>query len=424
MAANPEDAPESVKIGGTLLTTVGRRSAALDAEDTVLDLLLRESLVEDGPARPRHALPAEIPGWPPWRNRLRSIFRFPWRSKAGRVYSAFSNLIILLAVLTMILETVPSLRWPGKKSAEVFFILDLTWTVLFTVELLVNCSVMASWREFFSWWTLVDFLSCVPFYATLIIAAATSSSDYAKNVPLADGLRLLRLFRIIRLVKIAQHNVTIRLLWIALWQSRQGVIALLVGIPLLTIFFGTATYYLESFACYMNDQGEWVYYTSGQVSSFQSAIDGIWLSIETISTVGYGDMVPQTWQGRSLTYVEIVLAMIIVAFPLTIISSSYSTVFEQYRLRAKALRDARNGTLKHVEPNALNGSKPEPTPDCEAKPPPFPASMDIRLHLSSAADWAAATRFLLDLQASTGIRCELSGPAAPLLPGDATFPGP
>lgn len=375
------------------------KQAADNVRDAVIDQLEDEPLLDDlvGKHSPKRRVPVQVPGWPQWRNRLRLVIQFPSKTKLGSLLQIFFRTIVLLSVLSMIVETIPGVRWPPEKAYKAINALDATWTAVFTLELFLHFMTMTSWKyEFFTWWTFVDVMSCLPYYLTLIVIYSVPDPD--KNVAAVDALRLLRLFRIIRLAKLGNHNTTMRLLYIALANSSQGILSLLIGIPLLTIFWGMVFYTLESFSCYMNDYGEWRYKDTDALSPFQSALDGIWFAIETLSTVGFGDIVVATWQGRAATYLAILSSMFILAFPLAIINAAYTTVLDRYRERTEKAKLSDTVTLATL--NIGNLEKLDQS------------CMDVRVYLGGNQDYSVLTKALLELQ-KTGLQVEVLSAVAP-----------
>lgn len=262
----------------------------LRREDLVRDAVLNElseeplvdSLTGEAPEPSEiHHLPVRVKRWPRWRNRLRLYMLFPHRSKLGRALQWAFRSFVICSVITLIAETLPFARTdPSEVTNRTFYALDMLWSASFTLEFLLRCISMASWRyEFASWWTLVDFLSSIPFYVQLIVANVTRSYDGTDNLALRDGIRLLRLFRVVRLFKLGHHNTTMQLLLASLSSSKQGISTLFIGFPLLSVFWGSVFYYFESLSCYQGKDGLWYYHGNDKLSSFQSILDGIWFAM-------------------------------------------------------------------------------------------------------------------------------------------------
>ncbi|KAJ3226284.1 hypothetical protein HDU81_007380 [Chytriomyces hyalinus] len=200
-------------------------------------------------------------------------------------------------------------------------------------------------------WIFVDLIATLPFLIeTIVLGANTVSVNgtfddmlikmYSWNNT-SDWFAILRLLRTLRLTKIGQKSAKVRLLWRAITNSMDGILMLLVALPMFLIFMSFYLFYAEQF--FSNVVGGVWYYQDGTKAVFQSVADAMWLLMATVTTTGYGDIVPKTALGKLTLGIAMFLSLFIVAFPLTLITMQYShharLFSEQKRAHAEAIRE-------------------------------------------------------------------------------------
>ncbi|KAJ3356635.1 Potassium voltage-gated channel sub G member 1 [Entophlyctis luteolus] len=215
-------------------------------------------------------------------------------------------------------------------------------------------------------WLLIDVLATLPF---LLEVAIYSAETFPKGESFTDLLhrmyswngspefiRVIRLFRVLRLFKIGQKSGRVRVIWKAVVNSADGIFLLFMIVPLFVIFFSFLLFYIELAQATVVD-GVW-YYSNGDVSPFQSVADCFWLVIVTLTTVGYGDLVPVTSGGKVLLAVRAYSAQI--AF--TQFLGGYAMINGASELRARAgskatdiLFQRPSSTFQHID-NENEGS--------------------------------------------------------------------
>ncbi|KAI9340806.1 hypothetical protein DFJ73DRAFT_844556 [Zopfochytrium polystomum] len=260
--------------------------------------------------------------------------------------TAFS-VALLVSIALLCVGTIPAVAADPYLRA-VFFVLNFISILIFSAELAIDCIVFRG-----PWSALVlepvfiiDFLAIFPFYLEVLIAIVLGH-DIITSVGSVSGLavlRVLRLFRILRLLKVVERSEKLRLLGTAVLASSDGIAVLFLVSPLLVCFFGTLTFYAEQTDEYFKD-GVW-YYSDGTVSPFQSIPDCFWLTIVTLTTVGYGDVAPRTTAGRLVSAANALIALIFLAFPLTIITSQYSKLITDAEARAKRKKEKKAAAAK------------------------------------------------------------------------------
>jgi voltage-gated potassium channel len=227
----------------------------------------------------------EMPARAAWREKLRIII-FEADTREGKAFDVALLIAIVLSVLVVMLESVVEIRdgfGPELRAVEWVF------TLLFTVEYVLRLvSVPHPWHYARSFFGIVDLLAVAPTYLSLVVPGAQS-------LLVIRALRLLRIFRVFKLGRfLGEADV----LTTALRNSRYKV----------TIFLG-------SVLCLVTILGSAMYLIEGEESGFTSIPVSVYWAIVTMTTVGYGDIAPQTVVGRALAAAVMILGYAIIAVP-------------------------------------------------------------------------------------------------------------
>jgi voltage-gated potassium channel len=233
-----------------------------------------------------------------WRHRLHEVI-FEADTPAGKAFDVALILAIVASVAAVMLDSVA-----GVRGAYGPFLLAVEWffTLLFTVEYLLRLfSVRRPIRYATSFFGVVDLLSVVPTYLSLLVPG----SRYLLVI------RLLRVLRIFRIFKLAQYLGEIRHLSRALRASRRKITVFLATVLTLVVVLGSLMYVIE-----------------GEEHGFTSIPKGIYWAVVTLTTVGYGDISPQTNLGQSLAALVMILGYGIIAVPTGIVTVEFARAFE------------------------------------------------------------------------------------------------
>ncbi|MFV0304866.1 MAG: ion transporter [Moheibacter sp.] len=212
----------------------------------------------------------------------------------GKLFDIILLIVILLSVGLVMLESVPAIN---ARYHDLLVVLEWMVTALFTIEyaLRLYC-VRRPWRYFFSFYGVIDLLSILPTYLGIIYP----STKYLSSIRI---LRLFRIFRIFGLTSFMRGGNTILL---ALRNSRAKIIVFLSFILLIVVVIGSIMYVVEG---------------SHPESGFTSIPIGIYWSIVTLTTVGYGDIAPVTAFGKFLASVVMIIGYGVIAVPTGIVSA-------------------------------------------------------------------------------------------------------
>lgn len=225
------------------------------------------------------------------RDRLHTVI-FGTETPAGRMFDVVLLWAIVVSVLLVMLESVQEVRehygvW--LRYAEWGF------TALFTVEYLLRLWVVdRPVRYARSFFGLIDLLSILPTYLAILLPGAQSFMV----------IRTLRLLRVFRVLKLVRYISEAGMLGRALAASRRKILVFLLAVISLVIVFGTLMYLIET-----------------PEAGFTSIPRSIYWAIVTLTTVGYGDIAPQTWLGQFMAAIIMILGYAIIAVPTGIVSA-------------------------------------------------------------------------------------------------------
>lgn len=219
------------------------------------------------------------------------IIIFGHHTPAGK---AFDVILIWLIVASVIVVMLDSVREVRTNYGTTLHVAEWAFTVVFTVEYLLRlwCAERgaAYARSFFG---VVDLLAILPTYLSLIIPGGQALLT----------VRVLRLLRIFRVLKLAQYVREASVLMKALGASRQKITVFLLSVLTLVVTLGSLMYLVE-----------------GAEHGFTSIPKSVYWAIVTLTTVGYGDIAPQTMLGQGLASVIMILGYAIIAVPTGIVT--------------------------------------------------------------------------------------------------------
>ncbi len=234
-----------------------------------------------------------------WRKTMFEVI-FESDTPAGKWFDIVLIICILLSVVTVMLDSVSSIRTTYGSlltTAEWFF------TILFTIEYVLRLICIGRpIRYAVSFFGIIDLLAILPTYTSLFIYG----SRYLVTI------RVLRVLRVFRVLKLGHHTKEANLLKKALYASRRKVFVFLFVVLTLVIIIGSLIYAIE-----------------GQENGFTSIPRSMYWAIVTLTTVGYGDISPNTGLGQFLAAMVMILGYSIIAVPTGIVTAELSQTYKQ-----------------------------------------------------------------------------------------------
>jgi voltage-gated potassium channel len=234
-----------------------------------------------------------------WRERLYTII-FEHDTPAGRLFDVVLIAAIVASVLVVTLDSVAPLR---ARHGATFFALEWLFTLLFTVEYVLRLVSARGVRRYAtSFLGVVDLLAILPTYLGLIFPAGRYFTV----------IRVLRVLRVFRVLKLAEYVGEATVLATALRRSSRKIILFVFTVLTIVVVVGALLYLVE-----------------GPAAGFTSIPVSMYWAIVTLTTVGYGDIAPQSPLGQALASLVMIMGYGIIAVPTGIVTVELAEVGRQ-----------------------------------------------------------------------------------------------
>lgn len=226
------------------------------------------------------------------RDRIHEII-FEADTPEGRAFDIILLALIVISIIVVMLES--SQEW-NEQYGTAFLYIEWMLTFIFTIEYVLRLWVtIHPWKYALSFYGIVDILAILPSYLSLLLP----------NTQYFLIIRILRLMRIFRIFKLGHYLTEGDQLRRSLIASRNKILVFLFAVTLLVVLIGSIMYLIEG----------------GTNDGFSSIPRAVYWAIVTITTVGYGDITPQTRIGQFLSAVVMILGYAIIAVPTGIVTS-------------------------------------------------------------------------------------------------------
>lgn len=230
-----------------------------------------------------------------WKNKLHEII-YEADTPAGKLFDLVLLVVIIASIVLVMLESVKAIDLKYHT-----FLNTAEWiiTILFTIEYIARIiTVKQPFKYIFSFYGIIDLLSTIPKYISIFFAGTHA----------LVALRALRLLRIFRILKLARFLGASKNLVTALKASRAKISVFLFAVIILAVILGTIMYMVE-----------------GEENGFTNIPKSVYWCIVTLTTVGFGDIAPQTPLGQFIAAVVMILGYGIIAVPTGIVSAEYAS---------------------------------------------------------------------------------------------------
>jgi len=226
-----------------------------------------------------------------WQRNTHEII-FKSDTPLGKLFDLLLIVIIVLSIITVMLESVNSINIKYGKSLRTA---EWIFTLIFTIEYFARIASLKKSRYYiFSFYGLIDLFSILPTYLSFFFAGSQA----------LIVIRIFRLLRIFRILKLVQFLGEANDLSKAVKASLPKVIVFIIAVICISTITGTFMYIIE-----------------GPVNGFKSIPVSIYWTIVTLTTVGYGDIAPQTPLGQTLATMLMILGYGIIAVPTGIVTA-------------------------------------------------------------------------------------------------------
>ena len=216
-------------------------------------------------------------------------------TRIGKLFDVVLLASTVASVVVVMLESVSTIK---AEYANILFIAEWTFTILFSIEYLLRLYSIGHPTHYArSFYGIIDLVSILPTYLSLVFPGG----QYFVVI------RLLRMLRVFRILKFVQYLGEAKQLAAAMRASKRKIFIFLFTVLIIVVIVGSAMYVIE-----------------GEANGFTSIPRSIYWAIVTLTTVGYGDVSPQTPVGQSLASIIMILGYGIIAVPTGIVTSELS----------------------------------------------------------------------------------------------------
>lgn len=253
---------------------------------------------QDPPPESSATQPSAVPLQPrpnrgAWRAWLHEVI-FEADTPVGKFFDVALLVAILLSVLAVMLESVEDIR---TQHGVLLVAVEWIFTIIFTAEYVLRLICVARARAYaFSFFGIVDLLAILPTYISVLFPGAQS-------LVVVRALRLLRVFRVFKLGYFLTEAADLRR---AMWDSRAKIIVFLSTVMIVVVIVGSAMHLVEG---------------SEEGTKFTSIPQSVYWAIVTMTTVGYGDVTPETSLGKIIASGLIIIGYSLIIVPTGFVSA-------------------------------------------------------------------------------------------------------
>ena len=233
------------------------------------------------------------------RERMWIILEYPNSCRLGQFIALISVLVIVFSVVIFNIETLESLR--KEQDSDLWFAFETVCIIWFVGEYVCRLYSAPIRRHFiFSAMGIVDLMAIIPYMVTLPF------KEELDDVRSFLVMRALRLFRVLRVFKLSRYSVGFKILLHTIIDSVQQLRPILFCTLIAVTMFGSVEYLIE-----------------GPEGEFMSIPHSMWWAVQTMSSVGYGDIVPVTPLGRTVSTLCALSGILLFCLPTPILVANF-----------------------------------------------------------------------------------------------------
>ncbi|XP_051512645.1 potassium voltage-gated channel subfamily G member 4-like [Myxocyprinus asiaticus] len=284
--------------------------------------------------RRRHSMqlcpPVEETRYRKFMNRLRDMVENPQSGLPGKMFACLSVLMVVVTVVSLCISTMPDLREEENRGecsqkCHRMFVVETVCVAWFSLEFLLRFVQARSKLEFIRGpLNIIDAMAILPYYVSLVMVEENPNDEYERPAggkgyldKLGLVLRILRALRILYVMRLARHSLGLQTLGLTVRRSTREFGLLLLFLCVAVTLFSPLVHLAESELTGTQD--------------FSSIPASYWWAIISMTTVGYGDMVPRSIPGQIVALSSILSGILIMAFPATSIFHMFSRSYQELK---------------------------------------------------------------------------------------------